>query len=66
MHANKHAEYDPSQKMYLENMAVFEMRYENGYDVDIDEEYIRWLQKTHLKSLPSFTSLFAPVNPLEP
>ena len=54
--SNEHAEFDHSQKLSLEKIALFETRYENICDVDI---YICWLQKGHLKSLPSFISLFA-------
>ena len=62
---DKHAEFDCSQKLSLEKITQFETRYENGYNVDIDEEYIRWLQQAHPNSLPSFKSLFASVDPLE-
>lgn len=41
-----------TQSFTEEQLALFEHRYENGYNLYIDEDYVSWLQHNHPESLP--------------
>ena len=45
---------------------LFERRWENGYDVYSDSEYVAWLHQFHPDSSPSLSAVFSSVPPLQP
>ena len=47
-----------------EKMDLYERRFENGYDIFTDNDYVTWLQKYHPESVPSVADVFSSVQPL--
>ncbi len=54
-----------SNVLSADQIIVFEKRWENGYDIFTNPEYVAWLQEYHPDDAPSLSSLFASVSPLE-
>ena len=48
-----------------EAIRLYEERYSNGYDIYTDEDYVAWLQEVHPESLPTLTTIFSGVSPLD-
>ena len=48
-----------------EELELFEKRFENGYDIFIDERYVAWLQEYHPEFAPSISDMFTSVILLE-
>ena len=37
-----------------EQVALFNLRYENGYDLLVDPDYVSWLLETHPEDAPAY------------
>ena len=55
-----------TQAFHQKKIELFERRYENGFDLYSDSDYVTWLQMYHPESVPSIASVFSAVSPLLP